>query len=214
MSKNNIFPHEWTVEQTLIQRRAVRNYHQDQNISSQELQKILKLATYAPSSWNLQHWYFLVVSEKEMKEKLYAVAHQQNQILDASAVIIVLGDLEAYRNFEQIYQPFLAAGFMDEERYFKMKTDIYAYYENNSSGARDEAIRNASLCAMQLMIAAKAQGYDTCPMIGFEVAALIDRFNIPPRYIPVMLISIGRATGKTSRTARLPLQSRITMEHF
>ncbi len=55
---------------------------------------------------------------------------------------------------------------------------------------------NASLAAMQLMLAAKATGWDTCAIGGFNPQALTDEFNVSSRYVPIMLITIGESTLK------------------
>jgi len=64
---------------------------------------------------------------------------------------------------------------------------INSAYSDIPAYAREEVIKNASLAAMQLMLAAKAIGLDSCPMGGFNADAFVEAFNVPCRYIPVML---------------------------
>ncbi|MGV2686352.1 nitroreductase family protein, partial [Clostridium perfringens] len=61
------------------------------------------------------------------------------------------------------------------------------------------AIRNASLSAMLLMMVAKDKGWDTCPMIGFDPAALQKELDIPDAYVPAMLIAIGKEDARKPR---------------
>ena len=84
-------------------RRSVRHYNPDFKMSREEIEELLNIAVQAPSSSNLQPWRFLVIQEQEMKEKLLPIANNQKQIVDASAVIAVLGDINAYQNAEKIY---------------------------------------------------------------------------------------------------------------
>jgi nitroreductase len=49
------------------------------------------LAATAPSSWNLQHWKFIVVQDQQIKEHLLPIAYGQQQVIEASAVIISSG---------------------------------------------------------------------------------------------------------------------------
>ncbi|MNI69671.1 putative NAD(P)H nitroreductase YodC [compost metagenome] len=58
---------------------------------------------------------------------------------------------------------------------------------------------------MQLMLAAKARGYDTVPMGGFKPDEFRELFHIPERYVTVMLIALGKAAAEGRSTARLPL---------
>lgn len=63
-----------------------------------------------------------------------------------------------------------------------MILQIEQAYANNAGWARDQAICNASLAAMLLMLAAKAMGLDSCPMGGFDPNQLVKAFAIPDRY--------------------------------
>ena len=50
-----------------------------------------------------------------MYKTITPIAYNQQQILDASAVVAILGDLEAYKNVEPVYGPIVEQGFMKEE---------------------------------------------------------------------------------------------------
>ncbi|MFB6366888.1 nitroreductase family protein [Paenibacillus elgii] len=195
-------------EQVILSRHSVRQYQRDVVIPDAELNEILELATNAPSSWNLQHWRFLVIRERANKDRLLPIAFGEQQVSDASAVVVVLGDLQANLTAPIVYEK------ATPEVRDMMLGQINGVYANNPTVARDEAIRNASLAAMQLMLAARAKGYDTVPMGGYNPAALIQEFNIPERYIPVMLLPIGKAAGPARATERLPLGDVVIHESF
>jgi nitroreductase len=55
---------------------------------------------------------------------------------------------------------------------------------------------------MQFMLAAKAAGYDTCPIGGFNQQAFIENFQVPERFAPIMLITVGEAAKEAYPTAR------------
>lgn len=197
-----------TAEQVILSRHSVRKYKRGVEIPEAELKRMLELAASAPSSWNLQHWRFLVIREEANKQKLLPLAFNQQQVADASVVVIVLGDLQANLAAPDIY-----AGAAPEIRE-TMIGQINGAYANNPQLARDEAIRNGSLAAMQLMLAAKALGYDSVPMGGYDHDGVIREFNIPDRYLPVMIIPIGKAEQPARPTARLPLEQVTINERF
>ncbi|UYZ13344.1 nitroreductase family protein [Brevibacillus sp. WF146] len=203
-----------TAEQVMEARHSVRKYDPNAEIPREELNEILRLAATAPSSWNLQHWRFIVVTDRAKKEQLLPIAYGQQQVVDAFATIIVLGDLEADKSARPVYDDALAKGYVTEQVREMMISQIEETYRNNPQIARDEAIRNASLAAMQLMLAAKAKGYDTCPMLGFDSNALIQALNIPPRYIPVMMITVGKASVAARPTARFGLDQLVIENSF
>lgn len=195
------------------ERHAVRNFDPNYQISQQQLRELLKLASSAPSAWNLQHWKFLVITEQLDKERLFPIADQQQHVLDASAMIAVLGDLEPWRNVESAYMPLVRERLMSESSYHRLADQLERIYATPRL-ARDHAYLNASLAAMQVMLAAKSIGLNTCPMGGFDAERLVDAFAIPSRYTPIMLIAVGRATAPARPTIRIPIDEQIVWDKF
>jgi nitroreductase len=120
---------------------------------------------------------------------------------------IVLGDLRGYEKLPQILKPMVDGGLIDQgmaDGWAGMATSSYSV---NEQFARDEAIRSASFAAMTLMIAAEAKGLVTGPMIGFDPAGVKREFNIPDRYLPVLLLTVGYpANGNWPRKPRLGVE--------
>lgn len=197
-----------STEEVIRSRHSVRKYQRDVVIPEAEWNEILELALQAPSSWNLQHWRFLTIKEQANKDRLLPIAFNQQQVSDASVNVVVLGDLEANLVASAVFEK------ATPEIREMMLGQINGAYANNPSLGKDEAIRNASLAAMQLMLAAKAKGYDSVPMGGFNPQALIKEFNIPERYIPVMIISIGKAAAPGRDSDRLPIEHQVIQESF
>ncbi|GIP09524.1 MAG: nitroreductase family protein [Paenibacillus macerans] len=201
-----------TVEQqqffNVIQdRRSVRSYDPEVKIPREEMNEILQQATLAPSGANLQPWRFLVIDSQELKQKLLPIAFNQQQVIEASAVIAVLGDLECYKLAEKIYGMAVDAGYMPAET---AKSFVERYQGMFASMPKETIRRSVSidggLVSMQLMLVARAKGYDTVPMGGYDQAKFVEAFDIPERYAPVMLIAIGKAAKPGHPTVRLPIQ--------
>jgi nitroreductase len=57
-----------------------RKYDSTYKISQEEIKEMLKEATQAPSSSNLQPWRFIVIQDQELKKELRAVANNQEQV--------------------------------------------------------------------------------------------------------------------------------------
>lgn len=186
-------------------RASVRHYDPAVKISKQELEDILTYTTKAPSAWNLQHWHFTVFSSEESKQKLLPVAFNQSQIVESSAVIAILGDLEADKNTDLVYDPLVEAGVMSSSIKETLAGQIDRAYTDKGF-ARDSAFLNASLAAMQLMLAAKAKGYDTCAIGGFNKEKFKTEFNISDRFVPIMLITIGKAVKPAHQSTRLDVE--------
>src|SRR4051812_1513555 len=95
-------------------RKSVRAYDPNFHISKEEIQDMLKQATTAPSSSNLQSWNFLVIQDQAVKKELRAIANNQAQVETSSVVIAVLGNSDMYKNVEKIYTQNVREGHMDE----------------------------------------------------------------------------------------------------
>lgn len=195
------------IHNVIKNRHSVRTYDPNFKITKKEITEMLEEATLAPSADNLQSWRFLVVTDQIVKEKLHEVAYSQKPILDASAVIILLGDLEAYRNIEKIYDIAIDKGISTSEVKERLVDGVLSRYPSHPEQRRREiAILDGGLVAMQFMLIAKARGYSTLPMGGFSSKKLIEAFEVPERYSPIMLIAMGKEKQPAFETVRLPIE--------
>jgi nitroreductase len=180
----------------IINRRSVKNFDPAHPITDAELGTLFERVILSPSSFNLQHWRFVVVRDPKRKAALRQTAFNQEQIDKASATIVVVGKLTAHEDAARIYAdapPKVREG---------MVPMINGFYADKPQAQRDEAIRSASLAAMTLMLAAFEMGYATGPMIGFDPDAVSKLIGLDVNHIPVMLIVIGRQTGDMRPRAR------------
>ncbi|MGC4375949.1 nitroreductase family protein [Fictibacillus sp. Mic-4] len=191
------------------ERASVRLYDKNFKMSKDDIEELLELTMHAPSAWNLQHWHFMVFHGDDVQQKLLPIAYNQQQVVDASAVIAVLGDLEANKNFDLVIDMDIQAGMATNEVKETLGRQIAGAYENKQY-ARDAAFSNASLAAMQLMLAAQAKGYSTVAMGGFNSEAFMKEFSVSSRYVPVMLIAVGKAAAPARPTQRLDINQLTT----
>ncbi|MBT2685093.1 nitroreductase family protein [Bacillus sp. ISL-37] len=198
---------ETSLATVIRERRSVRKYDPDFKISQEEILDILEEAALAPSSSNLQPWKFLVIQDEETKKELRMIANNQEQVETCSAVIAVLGDREMYRNGEKVYRSSYEAGYMDETTMSRMIENTNKLYPSAPVAIRENiASFDAGLISMQLMLIARARGYDTVPMGGFNKQQFIDKFSIDERYMPVLLLALGKAAAPGHPTTRIPVE--------
>lgn len=204
---------EKTIIDVMYERRTVRQYT-DQKITKETLDSIIEAAGSAPSAWNLQHWKFIVIQDEDNKKSVFDVAYRQQQIQDAAAVVVVLGDTQADRSADAIYGQAVEAGFMTEAIKNTLVGNIRQAYENAPDIGVHGAIQNSSFAAMQLMLAAKAQGIDSCPIGGFDADALRDVLAIPERYLPTLIITLGYGSQPAHGSSRFPVEQIVVNESF
>ena len=189
-------------------RHSVRIYEPGLEIGDADLKQIFDTVVLGPSSFNVQHWKFVVVRNQARKIELRGLAFGQAQVEDAAAVVLVCGCLNAYEDASRIYADADAAA---REKYVPM---IEGAYKDQPALQREEAVRSGSLAAMSLMYAAKAIGWDSGPMIGFDAAKVGVMLQLDDNTVPVMMIVLGKALSgnQPQRGYRRPVEEVVKLE--
>ena len=83
------------IYELIKKRKSVRNY-KPKAVEKEKLERILNSALLAPSAKNKQEWRFVVVSDKEKREKLSIAAKNQNSLSEAPIVIACCAETDNY----------------------------------------------------------------------------------------------------------------------
>lgn len=191
-------------------RRSVRHFDPEVKISHNEMLAMIDEAVTAPSSVNMQPWRFVVVESQEGKEILKPLIRFNTLQNDTSAaMVLIFGDMRSQERAEEIYNTAVERGLMPEEVRDKQLASIVPTYNQASRSMMSDIVHiDASLAAMQLMLVARSHGYDTNPIGGFEKAKLAEAFDLDPeRYVPVMVLAIGKAKEEGYPSVRLSANS-------
>lgn len=193
---------------TMYARTSVRKYDPQYKISKEELSSLLTDSITAPSTSNMQPWRFIVITDDKAKQELLPMAFNQQQIVDSSAIIAVLGDSDFHTKARQIHDLCEDAGFMTPEVAETQTKNAEKLYGGLPVDVRKAAaMYDAGLVSMQITLAAKDRGLDTVIMGGFNKAAFAEAYNLPENEFPIVLIAIGKSNGATPRgTARLSVE--------
>ena len=198
------------VNQAIVERRSVKAYDPHHKMTEQEMSELMSLAMLSPTAFNIQNWRFILVTDPVLRQQIRAVSWNQAQVEEASLLIVLTADLNAWAK-----QP---------ERYWqnapKAASDILVpmighYYGNNLQVQRDEAMRSCGMAAMTIMLAAKEMGYDTCPMDGFDFDAVGKLLNLPADHTPSMFVVVGKALKEASpRGGQLAMDEVVVYNKF
>ncbi|MBF0627565.1 MAG: nitroreductase family protein [Magnetococcales bacterium] len=191
-------------------RRSIKRFDPNHSMSREEEEKLLNLAMLSPTAFNIQHWRFVVVRDRGLRQQIRAVSWNQAQVTEASLLIIVCADLRAWERKPERYwrnaSPEMRAVLLPM---------IHGSYEGKEALQRDEAIRSCGMAAQTLMLAAKSMGYDTCPMTGFDFDAVARFIQLPPDHIITMFITVGKALEPARpRGGQLELDDVRILDHF
>lgn len=187
-------------------RKSVRLYDENYKISHEEMLEMIQEATAAPSSVNMQPWRFIIAETEESKAKLKPLIRFNTRQNDtSSAMILIFSDMLNYELGEEIYDQAVAEGKMPQEARDQQIGAIIPYYKSFSKQEMNDVVKiDSSLAAMQLMLVARAHGYETNPIGGFEKDQLAEAFDLDKeRFVPVMILSIGKAVEEGYESVRM-----------
>ena len=191
-------------------RRSVKHFDATHKMSEAEIKQLLSLAMLSPTAFNLQHWRFVVVEDAQLRADIKEVAWHQAQVTDASLFIILCADVDAWNKSPQRYWQHAPQAVQD----FILPA-IEAYYQNKPQVQRDEALRSCGMAAQTLMLAAKALGYESCPMDGFDFDAVAQLIHLPENHLITMAIAIGKGTQDAApRAGQLALEEVVIKNRF
>ena len=191
-------------------RRAVKAFDPEHRLSPEEISRLLEAAILAPTSFNIQHWRFVVIDDPELRAKIRAAGNDQSQITDASLLVLMTADMKAWQK--------------DPGRYLRNAPAEVAellvgwmgpFHEGREQLQRDEAQRSIGMAMQTLMLAATAMGYQSCPMIGFDLEAVAAMVNLPPDHCIGPMVAIGRGVQEPwPRPGQLPLEELVIHNRF
>lgn len=191
-------------------RRSIKQFDPKHRMSEAEIEKLLSLAVLSPTAFNIQHWRFVRVEDKALREELRSVSWMQPQITDASLLLVICADLDAWRKTPERYWR-TAPGDVREG----VVAAIDAYYQGREQMQRDEAMRSCGIAAQALMLAAKAMGYDSSPMDLSDFDAVAPLINLPADHVIGLFLAIGKATREPwPRGGQLPLAEVVVRDRF
>lgn len=190
-------------------RRSIRQYDPKVSISREEMLEMLNEAAKAPSSVNMQPWRFLIVQSEEGRATLKPlIRFNKRQNKSSSAMIVVFGDMRCYEYADRIYTESAEKGIMPKLMAKTQLSVIVPTYRKYDRAKMNDVVKiDSSLFAMQFMLVARSHGYDTNPIGGFEEDRIAEAFGLDPeRYVPVLIMSIGKADSEGHTSFRLPAE--------
>jgi len=191
-------------------KRAIKQFDPDHAMTEKEIRKLISLVVLSPTAFNIQHWRFALIRNRQLRESIRAVSWMQPQITDASMLVIICADLKAWER-----QP---------ERYWRNATHdvregvlaaIEEYYRGREQLQRDEAMRSCGIAAQTMMLAAKAVGYDSCPMDLSDLDEVARLINLPEDHAIAMFVAVGKGVrDPRPRAGQLPLEQVLLLDRF
>ena len=198
------------IKEAIVNRRSVKHFDPEHVMSEADIEELMSHVILSPTAFNIQHWRFVRVVDAEKRQQIKTASWEQAQITDASLLLVLCADLNAWekrperywREAPQEVQDFLLPAIAD-------------YYTNHHQAQRDECLRSASIAAMSIMLMAKEMGYDSCPMDGFDFDKVARIINLPHDHIITMMVVVGKKKEDARpRSGQLPLDEVFLTDGF
>jgi nitroreductase len=187
----------------VMQRYAVKKFD-GKKVSEDLISELLDLVRFAPSAINLQPWKIHIVTDQKVKEQLLPASYNQQQVTTCSHLLVFCADTDYDELIRRLGILMQKEGVSMEMR--KMVLDMARQFTAGMSTDQKRAWSQAQtyLALGNALNGAKALGFDSCPMGGFDPAEYSRILKIPPHLVPVMLCPVGYAADKPMPKIRFP----------
>ena len=204
-------------------RRTVRDFLPD-SVPQEVLDRCLDAARLAPSSSNLQPWEFVVIRDPAVRRAANAICLDQLPAKTAPLLLALVTRRDTWRrNRDEILRVFESRGPLRKRQEAYYRKIIPAIYTTGPFGllgtlkrgvsrlvslfhptpnfmsradVRVMAHKSAALAAATFMLALRAEGYDSCPMEGFDPWRAARLLGLPRGAEVNMFLAVGRRSDK------------------
>lgn len=153
----------------------------DSPVTDDDIAAIYDLLKLAPTAANSEPARFLFCRSDAARAKLAELVSPANRakVLQAPVTVIIGMDMDFPEHLPQLFP----------------HADAKSWFAGNEPMTRDTAFRNSALQGAYLIMAARALGWDTGPMSGFDKAAVDAAFWAGTRVETNFICSIGKGTS-------------------
>ncbi len=191
-------------------RHACKRFDTTKAIPSEQFESILEVCRTSPSSFGMEPWRLIVVRNEKLRKALKASCWNQNQITEASELVIFTTDNDIVRSDS----PYVRNMFERRGMPAEMVDTYMGVYKSYLAPIEEDEILLENWTAKQCYIAlANAMTYaatleiDSCPIEGFdkeEVEAILD---LEYGHSVAVICAFGYRINEQSPQMRLPLKS-------
>lgn len=189
-------------------RHACKLFDENKKIADEEMHYILEAGRTSPSSFGMEGWKFLVISNKALKEKLRPVCWNQPQITSCSHLVVLLASIEHVKPRSGIPAKRFARRPLTQEQ-IEGYLDLYSTHLSKTLSS-DENIyhwtsKQTYIAQANMMTAGAYIGIDSCPIEGFEKEKVEAILELDTREYQVsMLLPFGYRVNEQSTQQRVP----------
>ena len=174
-------------------RHACKRFNAE-TIPETEVDRILEFGRMSPSSFGMEPWRFIVITDTALRETLRPLCWNQPQITECSHLLVITADNECIKPGSEYVRSMFARRGLPEEAYARY-LEVYANHMGPQFHSR-EAVeawthKQCYLAAANMMTGAASLGIDSCPIEGFEKAKVEAALALEPARSVALLVAFG-----------------------
>jgi nitroreductase/dihydropteridine reductase len=190
-------------KEIVMSRYATKKFD-GRKIPESKINELLELVRFAPSALNIQPWKIKVITDQKIKEQLRPASWNQEQITTCSHLLVFCANTDfagLIKKLEELLQKSRAPEEM-QKMVIGMASELTAKMppEQRLGWAQGQVF----LALANALNGAKALGFDSCPMGGFDPKEFSRILALPPTVVPTMLCPVGYAADKPMPKVRFP----------
>ena len=189
-------------------RHACKVFDDSKKITDEDIHTIVEAGRTSPSSFGMEGWKFLVITNEALKEKLRPVCWDQVQVTSCSHLVIILAAIDSVKvESGEVKKRFTRRDMSQESLDFYM--DIYAKHLEKTLST-DENIyhwtsKQSYIALGNMMTAAAYLGIDSCPIEGFEKENVEEILGLDTsKYQLSVVVPFGYRINEQPSQLRLP----------
>lgn len=185
----------------VMERYAVKLFD-GRKVPESKVKELFEMIRFAASSFNIQPWKIIVITDDELKEKLAPASWHQKQVTTCSHLLVFCANKDIAGNIDLLEKEMVKNGANAEsiQSYIQMMRD----FEKRLSDSEklSWAQRQTYLALGNALNGAKSLGLDSCPMEGFDPKGYSKILELPANLVPTVLCPIGYAADRQKSKLR------------
>ncbi len=191
-------------------RHACKLFDENKKIDQEKIHYILEAGRKSPSSFGMEGWKFLVITNEALKEKLRPACWDQAQITSCSHLVIILAAIESVKPSSGIPQKRFNRRPLSQEQ-IEAYINLYSNHLQQTLSS-DENIyhwtaRQTYIALANMMTAAAYIGIDSCPIEGFEKERVEEILALDTsKWQLSVIVPFGYRVNEQSEQLRVPFE--------
>ena len=179
----------------VLSRYATKKFD-GKRIDQKKIDELFEIIRHAPSSFNLQPWKIKVITDLELRKKLQEASWGQEQVISCSHLLVFCADSNIAGLINRLEALLKHSGMPEQslKGYVQMMRDFESGLTEEQRLAWSQ--RQTYLALENALLGAKALGFDSCPMEGFEPEKYAGILGLAKNIVPTALCAVGFAADK------------------